>query len=43
MVIVLALLLKEIPAPVTSDTLELDPFNEKLVAAGTFGPTIVIA
>jgi hypothetical protein len=40
---VLLELLKLIPAPVTRDTLELDPLREKLVAAGTFGPTIVIA
>jgi hypothetical protein len=33
---------KLMPAPVTKDTLELEPFNEKLVAAGTVGPTIVM-
>jgi len=36
-------LLKLIPAPVTRLILELDPFSEKFVAAGTFGPEIVIA
>ena len=32
-----------IPAPAAMETLDEVPFNEKLVAAGTFGPTIVMA
>jgi hypothetical protein len=41
-VIVLALLLRDIPAPAIRDTLEELPFNEKLVATGTAGPIMVI-
>jgi hypothetical protein len=41
MVIVEALLEKEIPAPVTNDTLLDDPFSEKLVAAGGAGTETV--
>lgn len=33
---------KLIPAPVTRDTLDDEPFSEKLVAAGTAGPEIVM-
>jgi hypothetical protein len=40
-VIVLALEEKLIPAPLTRETLELEPLRLKLVAAGTVGPTMV--
>jgi len=41
-VIVLALLLRLIPAPETRETLEEEPFRLKLVAVGTEGPIIEI-